>query len=165
MKIDHVFKTDLSPDYEQSLPKQPSAIEIDLLGTCTLQEDIKNIFRELRRENDVDQSEIMFYDEGSYYKDWEPTFKFRLYFRGHQFWFDCGDWSYSTKKEEYKKLFERYLKMNSEEIDICEEDRKRKEKEMENNKRFIGPNYMKGFFKYNDSDEDSCTGEYYWNID
>lgn len=165
MKIQYVYKADLSKAYGESLPKQNGALEIDSLGTCTLYDDIKNIFKELCRENDVNESEIIFYDEGSYYKDWESTFKFRLYFRGHQFLFDCEDWTYPTTKEEYRKIFERYLKMTSEEIDIYEEDKKRKEEEILIKKRLVGPNYMKGFFKYNGSDEDSCTGEYYWNID
>lgn len=165
MKIERVFKTDLSPEKEETLPKQDGALEIDLLGSCTLKEDIKNIFKELCRESDVNESEIMFYDESSFYKDWEPTFTFGIYFRGHQFFFDCEDWSCPTKKEEYRKTFERYLKMTSEEIDIHEEDKKRREEEMANKKNLVGPNYMKGFQKGNRSDEDDCTGEYYWNID
>jgi hypothetical protein len=118
MKIEFVCKTEFTPEQIILLPKNPEIPEIDLLGTCNVPITVRNIIRELCLENGISESEFekMFYEEDSDYKDRESTFKFRLYFREHEFIFDCQDWTYSSKKEEYKKVFEKYLKMTSEEI-------------------------------------------------
>jgi hypothetical protein len=136
----------------------------NLDGPRMVKDSVKYFFKKLCEENNVDESEIKFYDDsiGSDAEDAKFIIgtNFRIYFRGHQFMFSYDTFENVTY-EVIEKDFGGFLKMHAAEINELIESRAIEESRRNSVRRGSGNSWRKP----PPDDEDSCTGEYSWSID
>jgi hypothetical protein len=136
----------------------------NLEGPRMVKDSVKYFFKKLCEENNVDESEIKFYDDtiGSDAEDSKYCIgiNFRIYFRGHQFMFSYDTFENVTY-EVIEKDFGGFLKMHAAEINELIESRSIEERRRNSVRSGSGNSWRKP----PPDDEDYCTGEYYWNID
>ena len=138
----------------------------NLNGPRMVKDSVKYFLKKLCEENNVDESEIKFYDDsvGSDAEDAKYIIgtNFRIYFRGHQFLFSYDIFETVTY-EVIEHEFGGFIKKNESEINEFIESRLIEEKRRSRGRSGNG-NYCT-FPPTPPDDEDYCTGEYYWNID
>ncbi len=136
----------------------------DLNGPRMVKDSVKYFFKKLCEENNVDESEIKFYDDsiGSDAEDAKYIIgtNFRIYFRGHQFLFSYDIFETVTY-EVIEHDFGGFIKKDESEINEFLESCMLEEKMRSKGRRGSGNSWRKP----PPDDEDYCTGEYYWNID
>ena len=136
---------------------------IDLDVPRMIEDSIKQYFIELCKENNVEESEIKFYDDSIRSNSEDANnigTNFRIYFRGHQFLFSYDSFETITY-EVIEHDFGGFLKKDAPEITDFLESQLHEEKMRSKGIRGSGNSWRKP----PPDDEDYCTGEYYWNID
>jgi hypothetical protein len=137
---------------------------IDLGGPRKVNDDVRGYLTRLCNNNNVDESEIKFYDDRDRMQEEDDrcmNYEFRIYFRGYQFLFS-DDFFWNMKFEDLQKEFEKFLKMNVDEINEVIEMNLREERRRNSYPSGSG---MGDSWLNRPDDEDYCTGEYSWNID
>ena len=129
-----------------------------------IQSDVREMILEVFRLNGVDETEIRFFDDPELNDEdrQQHSWQNRIYFRKHQFSFSVLFFQDITVSD--VKYFETYLKMT--ETEITDHLIRESSEEYARFKSIIGRGPSVGWYNFHgDSDEDKCTGEYYWNID